>query len=222
MGCVDVCPTGALSDKKLKGRGAKDPEERLNQLVPCRNACPLHVDIPLYIYYISQRRYADALDVIESKLPFALLCGTICTHPCELSCRRADMDEAIAIKDLKRFVAELRRDLADRPLAPSGGKRIAIIGSGPAGLAAGYLLAAKGGHRVKIFEAKVLREACSPPVSHVSRLPQDVVDLEIDRVMRAGVEIALTAKSAQSNLFLEMVSRLFWWLPARIGRKNRE
>ena len=189
LGCVEVCPTGALTDKQERHRHFETEEARRQVLVPCQNACPLHIDIPGYIYLISQKKYEEALALIEEKLPFPLLCGTVCTHPCEAVCRRGDIDDPLAIKDLKRFVAQRCEVIDDNGPHKKSGKAVAIVGSGPAGLAAAYLLARKGGYSVTVFEA--MENAGGMLLSAIPRfrLPEAVLELELDRVRAAGVNI---------------------------------
>lgn len=157
---------------------------------PCQNACPAGVDVPRYISLIRQKRYQDALKLIKEKNPFPAVCGRVCTHPCEGKCRRSQLDEAVAICDLKRFAAdwELMNPLPpDRPAVQKDAK-VAIVGSGPAGLTAAYYLAGFG-YQVTVFEA--LPEAGGMLRAGIPeyRLPKDVLDAEILAICRRGVEI---------------------------------
>ncbi len=190
MGCVEVCPTGAFVDKREKWKPALSKEQRSGELVPCRNACPVGIDVPLYIYLISQGRYAEALQVIQRKLPFPGLCAMVCTRPCEDSCRRKDLDEPVAIRALKRFVVEHCGHEEEVPVVrKDSGKNVAIIGSGPAGLTAAYLLARYGGHSVTVYEA--MAEPGGMPMRAIPRfrLPRDIIDTEVRRVTALGVLI---------------------------------
>ena len=189
FGCIEVCPTGALVDKKTKWKEEKPPAEKQRDIVPCMAACPLHLDIPNYIFHISQGRYDKALAVIEEKLPFAALCGTVCTHPCEAACRRTEWDQPVAIKDLKRFVAEQTNTSEPATLAAASGKQVAVVGSGPAGLAAAYVLRKHGGHAVTIFEA--MGKPGGMPLAGIPpfRLPKAVLTAEIKKVTDLGVTL---------------------------------
>jgi NADH-quinone oxidoreductase subunit F len=157
---------------------------------PCSHTCPAGVDAPRYIRFIAQGKPAEALAVIREKIPFPSVCGYICIHPCEAKCRRALLDEAIRIKDLKRFAAEHGNGLWKEKLkiAPATGKRVAIVGSGPAGLTAAYYLA-KLGHSVTVFEA--LPEAGGMMRVGIPdyRLPKDILKAEIKEIERVGVDI---------------------------------
>lgn len=156
----------------------------------CTSACPAHVNVPEYVGLISAGQFAQALDVIRRRNPLVSVCGRACDHPCELFCRRGDVDESVAIRHLKRFVSDYVQDQGQPPewVGPRKG-RVAIIGSGPAGLTAAYFLALMG-REVKVFEAlDVLGGVLAvgiPPY----RLPREVLARDIEYIRRAGVEMA--------------------------------
>ena len=157
---------------------------------PCSHTCPAGVDVPRYVRLIAKGDYDRALSVIQEKIPFPSVCGYVCIHPCEFKCRRGQLDEPISIRALKRFVADSARKGMPRPeIAPPSGKRVAVVGSGPAGLTAAYYLAKIGGHAVTVFEA--LPEAGGMMRVGIPRyrLPKDVLDAEINAVSQVGVEI---------------------------------
>lgn len=145
--CVEVCPTGALTDKELKAG------EREASLIPCKFACPAGIDVPKYVYLIAQNRFADAVAVVREKAPFPNVLGKACARPCESQCRRGKVDEQISICALKGFASEKATDAwkTKAKFGQATGKRVAIIGSGPAGLTAAYYLA-KLGHSVTLFD----------------------------------------------------------------------
>ncbi len=159
-------------------------------LAPCEHACPAHVDVPGYVALIGEGRFAEALALHRQRNPFPGVCGRVCTHPCEEVCRRVDTDAAIAIRQLKRFMADV--ELAHPPaptLAPPKPTkdRVAIVGSGPAGLTAAYFLAPLG-YDVTVFEA--LPEAGGALLSIPDyRLPNDAVRREIALIRDRGVKI---------------------------------
>jgi formate dehydrogenase beta subunit len=121
---------------------------------PCVNACPVHLNIPRYVRAISEGRFAEALTIIRERLPFPSVCGQICTHPCEKECNGNHLlgKGPIAICALKRFVAESSADdTIVRPIENTTGKRVAVVGGGPAGLTAAYYLK-QIGHSVTVLE----------------------------------------------------------------------
>jgi len=182
--CVEVCPTGALSDKDIKWA------ERETALVPCQNTCPAGIDIPHYVNLIAKGRFAEAAATIREKVPFPAVLGRVCFHPCEDACRRNAVNDAISIKELKRFVSEFDIGLQTRTykVGIKTGKKVAIIGSGPAGLTAGYYLA-KLGHSVTVFEALPEPGGMLRVGIPKYRLPREILDKEIEEIKYAGVKI---------------------------------
>jgi len=155
----------------------------------CASACPAHVNVPEYVACVAEGRFADALDVIRRRNPFASVCGRACDHPCEVFCRRGDLDAPVAIRHLKRFVADAEQEVG-RPrtwLGPRTG-RVAVIGSGPAGLSAAYFLALMG-RNVKVFEALDVVGGLLRVGIPGYRLPPEQVARDVEYIRRAGVEI---------------------------------
>jgi len=159
-------------------------------IAPCRNACPAGIDVPRYVRAIADSKFTEAAAVIREKIPFPSICGYVCFHPCETKCRRGEIEEPIAIRALKRFVAEQDGRLKGqiRKGAKPTGKRVAIIGSGPAGLTAGYYLA-KLGHAVTVFEALSQPGGMMRTGIPEYRLPGEVLNKEIELIKGVGVEI---------------------------------
>jgi NADH-quinone oxidoreductase subunit F len=158
---------------------------------PCSHACPAGIDVPRYIRLIAARDYDAALAVIQESIPFPSVCGYVCFHPCEAKCRRGQLDEPVAIRALKRFVADHGKKPTYGPgkIASPSGKRVAVIGSGPAGLSAAYYLAKLGGHAVTVFEALPKPGGMLRVGIPRYRLPEKVLDSEIDAIKQMGVEI---------------------------------
>ncbi|MFX0183424.1 MAG: FAD-dependent oxidoreductase [Candidatus Hodarchaeota archaeon] len=182
--CVEVCPTGALSDKDILWA------ERESTLVPCRDTCPLEADVPRYIQHIAEGDFDDAIAVIREKTPLPSVLGRICFHTCEEKCRRSQLNEPIAICALKRFA--LDHDIGTWKSkiisAPPTGKKIAVVGSGPAGLTAAYYLA-KAGHSLTVFEADSNVGGMMSLGIPKYRLPRDVFQKDLDHILNLGVEI---------------------------------
>jgi formate dehydrogenase beta subunit len=183
--CVEVCPTGALTDKVEVTATNKQ-----RVLVPCKEACPAHIDVPRYVRLIADGKYAEAEAVIREKVPFPAVLGRICFHPCEEECRRGEVNEPIAICNLKRFAADQDPDLWKSHLetAPSSGKKVAIVGSGPTGLSAAYYLALLG-HQVTVFESEAEAGGMLRWGIPAYRLPTEVLDGEIGDLLSLGIEL---------------------------------
>jgi NADH-quinone oxidoreductase subunit F len=157
---------------------------------PCSHTCPANIDVPRYIRFVADGKPDAALAVIREKIPFPSVCGLVCFHPCETKCRRGQLDEALAIRMLKRFASENGNGLWKQKfkMAASTGKKVAVIGSGPAGLTAAFYLT-KLGHRVTVFEA--LPEAGGMMRVGIPdyRLPKEVLRNEIKEIENLGVTI---------------------------------
>lgn len=165
---------------------------------PCEHSCPLNVDVPGYVALISQGRFEEALDLERRRNPLAGVCGRVCHHPCENRCRRGDIDQPVAIAALKRAAADYGANhKTGRPgkIEPVHKEKIAIIGSGPAGLNAGYHLA-KQGYRVTIFEALPVAGGMLAAGIPEFRLPRRVLREDIDFIAALGVEIRLNCPAA--------------------------
>ncbi len=162
---------------------------------PCKAACPLHIAIQGYIKMASEGRYQDALKLIKKDNPFPAVCGSICHKYCEKECMRNSVDDPLAIDDIKKFIAE--QDLvAEHRYVPQMNsstreafdQKIAIIGSGPAGLSCAYFLAIEG-YKPVVFEKAALPGGMMTNGIPNFRLEKDVVNAEIDILKEMGVEI---------------------------------
>ena len=188
---------------------------------PCSHTCPAEIDVPRYLRFIAEGKPAEAVAVIREKIPFPAVCGLVCFHPCEAKCRRAQLDEAIAIRILKRFAWEHDTGMWKQKIkvAPATGKRVAIIGSGPAGLTAAYYLA-KLGHSVTVFEA--LPEPGGMMLVGIPdyRLPKDALRAEIKEIEDIGVEIRTNTRvDSIDKLFKEGYNAVFLAIGAHQGLK---
>lgn len=214
--CIEVCPTGALADKEKL-----EEKMREKKLLPCKDACPAHVDIPRYVRFIAEGRFQDAVEVIREKAPFPYVLGCVCTHPCEDACRRSEINEPIAIRALKRFVAEQDSGAWQKKvkIAPDTGKKIAIIGSGPAGLTAAWFLR-KQGHSVTVFEALPQAGGMLRTGIPRYRLPEKVLNQEIKYIENIGIEIKTNTKiESLDNLFNQGFDAVFLAIGAPKGMK---
>ena len=160
-------------------------------LAPCEHECPAHVDVPGYVALIGEGRFHEAIALHRERNPFPSVCGRVCHHPCEDVCRRRDTDEAIAIRQLKRFMAD-EESIHPGPgsiagAAPPSKDRVAVVGAGPAGLSAAYFLANLG-YRVTVFEA--LPEPGGALLSIPEyRLPKEALRRDIAWIKSRAVEI---------------------------------
>jgi putative selenate reductase YgfK subunit len=177
--------------------------DKKTKMAPCQEACPAGVDVPRYVRAIRVGRFEEALTVIREKIPFPFVCGYACVHPCETKCARNQFEGPVAIRMLKRIAAEKGWKKQPKPvrLDPTG-KKVAIIGSGPAGLTAAYYLALQG-HDVTVFEA--LAEAGGLLRYGIPgyRLPDEVVDRDIKAIVEAGVKIRTKKKIDFAEALLE-------------------
>ena len=214
--CVENCPTNALKlgqkictktpivekERPLPydtewGPDKWNPDYRTNRQVvvdtgtsPCKAECPAHIGIQGYIKLASQGRYTVALELIKHENPFPAVCGRICPRKCESACTRGDIDDPIAIDDIKKFIAEQDLNM-DRRYIPEVkhqyGNKIAVIGAGPCGLSCAFYLALDG-YKVTVFEkAKALGGMLTLGIPSY-RLEKDVVNAEIDILKELGVQ----------------------------------
>ena len=214
--CVEVCPTGALRDKT-----EFEEENKKAELLPCKNACPAGIDVSRYVRLVAEGRFQDSLEVIRETVPFPHVLGCVCTHPCEEKCFRDDVNEPIAIRALKKFVPEqdTGRWREKIEIASDTGKRVAVVGSGPAGLTAAWFLC-KAGHTVTVFEA--MSEAGGMMRSAIPRyrLPADILDKEIGDIANIGVMIEVNKKiESTDELFDQGFDAIFYGLGAPHGMK---
>jgi formate dehydrogenase beta subunit len=158
---------------------------------PCQRTCPAGIDIPAYISCIRDRDYRAAIEVIKETNPLPLTCGRVCPHPCEEQCRLGKVADPVNINHLKRFAADYEMQSGHRITpyqAPPTGKRVAIVGGGPAGLSCAYYLA-RLGHAPTIFEAMPELGGMLRYGIPEYRLPKAILDWEIEGIVEMGVEV---------------------------------
>ncbi len=181
--CREEVPCGLISKEKM---GASYSYGELQ--APCQIACPVHLHIPAYTALIAKGKFKESLDLIRQRMPLPSVCGRVCLHPCEEVCARKDVDQAIAIEALKGFVADNVSEEPPKRLLQTQSEKVAIIGSGPAGLAAAYDLI-RMGYGVTIFEASSRAGGMLVAGIPEYRLPRDVLNRDIDYIKALGVEI---------------------------------
>lgn len=247
--CVEVCPIHVPSefDEGLAERAAifKPYAQAVPNAYavtkkgtsPCKHTCPAGTSAQGYIALIAEGRYEEALGVIKQYNPFPATVGRVCHHPCESECNRGKVDSPVAICALKRFVADTvyaRRDaektqeeireLSPFPLTPAElpseeKRRVAVVGSGPCGLTAGYFLA-RMGYRSTIFEALPVPGGMMRVGIPAYRLPRQVLRREIDEILKTGVELKLNYAVRDINhLFDEGYSAVFLAIGAHEPQK---
>ncbi len=180
-------------------------------VAPCKETCPAGVDVQGYISLIEKGLYSEAIGLIKEVNPLPAICGRVCVRPCEAACRRNLLGEgaAVGIDYLKRFAADIDLESETRfipKVAPSTGKKVAIIGAGPGGLSAAYFLQQKG-HQCDIFEANPLAGGWLRYGIPEYRLPNDILQKEVDAVTELGARIFFNKKLGDNLSYLELKER---------------
>ena len=204
--CINVCPVSVPSewDEELGARKAIyrsfpqavpitfciDKKDR----APCVATCPAGINVQGYVQLIARGKYQEAIQLIMERLPLPGVLGRVCPHPCESDCRRAEVDTPLAIRDLKRFAAD-QVDLDELPLPEIEDRpdKIAVVGSGPAGLTVAYYLRLRG-FQVTIFEVLDKLGGMLRTGIPDYRLPPDTLDKEINHILRLGVQTRTGAR----------------------------
>lgn len=187
--CIEVCPTGALQDAAGIFRSDLPREQAL---VPCQAECPAGIDIPAFLRAIDDARPGDAVGILRERVPFPHALGYVCNARCEGGCKRSGLNSAVAIRELKRYAVEADKEQRWLPAyqetsAPTG-KRVAIVGAGPAGLSAAYYLNKKG-HAVTVFEKESIAGGQMTGGIPAYRLPTKDVLAEVQTIVDCGVEL---------------------------------
>ena len=191
---------------------------------PCEAACPVHQDGQGYVQLIAQGRFQEALQVILRDNPLPSICGRVCTHPCTDACTRAGVDDPLNLPALKRFVTDYFPDYKlPQPIVPDRSEKVAIIGSGPAGLVCAYQLRQQG-YRPTIFEASSTAGGMLALGIPSFRLPRRLLNAEIDRLRAIGIEIKLNTPVGTGISFEELIksyAAVFVAIGAHVERKLR-
>jgi len=200
--CMEVCPLNESDHPPLSRSPAYCPSRALEldkrRLSACRTSCPLGLNVQAYMALVAASRFDEALAVIKEDNPLPGICGRVCHHPCEESCRRSELDQPLAIRGIKRFLADWeamretpRFQMPEREMRP---ERVAVIGSGPAGLTAAHFLN-KAGFPVTVFEALPEAGGMLRAGINAFRLPRKVLDAEVRAIAEAGVEIIVNHRA---------------------------
>ncbi|WP_321971944.1 FAD-dependent oxidoreductase [Paratractidigestivibacter sp.] len=180
--CIEVCPTGSIIDTLNM---FDENKSYADNVVPCREGCPAHVDIPRYLRLVKDKRYTEAAAVVREKVPFPESLGNICVHNCQSACKRNELNgtplsvcrlkRAAAVRDEGTWKANVRHEQLS-------GKKVAVVGAGPAGLTAALYCAEKG-HKVDVFEANEKVGGQMRYGIPAYRLPDEVVDGEVATIL---------------------------------------
>jgi len=210
--CVEVCPTGSIRDKVGV---IKEGLSREKALIPCTDGCPAGINIPKYIRFIKEGNFSAAAAVVREKAPFPSILGHICTHKCEMSCRRNGLNEPVSIRNLKRFAASQDDGSWKQNsfVKPKTDKRVAVVGAGPAGLTAAYYLA-KLGHNITVFEKLPYVGGMMRFGIPEYRLPRTIIEKEVDEIRSLGVDFRLNTNVASID---ELLSQGFNAVFAAVG-----
>ncbi len=215
--CMEVCPLEQQGLLPLSRTPAHCPSRALEldkrKVSPCRLECPLGVNVQAYMALTAAGRFEEALKVIKEDNPLPGICGRVCHHPCEAKCRRAELDQAVAICHVKRFLSDAQVDQGKRSqgrclaVKPLRKERVAIVGSGPAGLTAAYHLA-KEGFQATIFEALPEPGGMLRWGIPSYRLPRNILNGEIQDILALGVELKCSTQVGK-EIGLEELERKF-------------
>ncbi|MGD9225609.1 MAG: FAD-dependent oxidoreductase, partial [Desulfobacterales bacterium] len=200
--CALACPEDAITKDPETGVVLHDNDKctgcnavpdksgaEKQQTSPCKAECPAHIDVQGYVNLAAKGKFEEALALIKKASPFPSICGRVCHHPCESNCSRGDIDESVGIHGIERFIADLDLNAGKRYIPRIKDKKedkVAIVGSGPAGLTCAYYLAIKG-YRVTVFEKAAELGGMLATGIPSYRLPSKVVEAEIQHISDLGV-----------------------------------
>jgi 2-oxoacid:acceptor oxidoreductase delta subunit (pyruvate/2-ketoisovalerate family) len=190
---ITLDPASSLADKT--GSWRTERPEYIRQLAPCSHGCPAGEDVQQWLFHAEEGDYEGAWRRIMEDNPLPAVMGRVCYHPCETACNRAQLDEAVGINSVERFLGDeaIKQGWSVDVAAPPSGKRVLVVGAGPSGLSAAYHLTLLG-HSVTIRDAGPLAGGMMRFGIPKYRLPRDVLDAEIQRIVDMGVELELNSK----------------------------
>lgn len=212
--CAEVCPTGTIRDMVNY-----TAVEKRDTLIPCQAACPAHADVPRYVRYVKEGRMEEATAVIHEKIPFPECLGHVCNHACEADCRRGEVNEPVSIRNIKRYAAEHANNELWKKNSrhlPATGKKVCVIGGGPAGMTAAYYLA-KQGHETVLKEAMPKLGGQMQYGIPSYRLPREVVDKEADYLQDAGVRVETGCRVEDPRMLLQEYDAVLMAIGTHMG-----
>ncbi|WP_206053648.1 NAD(P)-binding protein [Nocardioides iriomotensis] len=193
-----------------------------NRMPPCNDACPAGENVQAWLYEAEEggAGYERAWRKIMADNPFPAIMGRVCYHPCETACNRAQLDEAVGINSVERFVGDeaIRQGWTVSVEVPPTGKRVLVIGAGPSGLSAAYHLALRG-HTVTIKEAGPMAGGMMRFGIPRYRLSRDVLDAEVQRILDLGVTLELDTKVGDLEAVRQDYDAVFLAVGAQLGRR---
>ncbi len=189
-------------------------------LPPCNNACPAGENIQGWLYEAEEGNYEEAWRVLMRDNPFPAIMGRVCYHPCQVACNRAELDEAVGINAVERFLGDqaIKEGWALAPLVPDTGKRVLIIGAGPSGMSAAYHLR-RMGHTVTVKEAGPMIGGMMRFGIPTYRLPRDILDAEMARITDMGVTVEVNTKVEDLQAEAAKFDAVFLAVGAHIGKR---
>ncbi len=203
------------------GTWRNERPEYVHRLPPCNNACPAGEDIQGWLYDAEAKNYESAWRHLVKNNPLPAIMGRVCYHPCQTACNRAQVDEAVGINSVERFLGDeaLKQGWTFDDAAPDSGKRVLVVGSGPSGLSAAY-------HLRRLGHAVTIRESADQPGGMMRygipayRLPRDIIDAEIGRIVDYGVRIECNTKVTDiAATFAEGFDAIFLAVGAHLGKR---
>ena len=190
---ITLDPGSSLANKT--GSWRSERPVYVDRLPPCNHACPAGENIQDWLFHAESGDYQGAWRVLTQDNPMPAIMGRVCYHPCETACNRAKIDDAVGINSVERFLGDeaIKQGWRFTPPAQESGKRVLVVGAGPSGLSAAYHLR-RLGHAVEIYEAGPFAGGMMRYGIPKYRLPRDVLDAEITRILNLGVTLKLNTK----------------------------